>query len=192
MEGGGGAAGREGQAPDLFPPTHWSHLKSGAPIFSTYNDFDGPHPRTIGPFVSARPMAPLLGPAISHPELQLFPGFGATSAVTTTNWLSTALGDPFSAIVSGQMVLPLHTAPQAQPRLPAASGKGRESPRSYSRKPSSFSNPTNLARLGQQTVPIAQFWPRCPVAFPQLDLGFMRPGTETPSVSLTAPRAGEV
>lgn len=75
------------------------------------------------------------------------------------------LRDPFSAIVSGQMALPLHTAPQAQPRLPAASGKGRESPRSSSGKPCSLSKPDNLARLGQQTVPTAQFWPRHPVSF---------------------------
>lgn len=74
------------------------------------------------------------------------------------------LGDPFSAIVSGQMALPLHAAPQAQPRLPAASGKGRESPPSSSGKPSSHSIPSNLSRLGRQTVPTAQFWPRhqCP------------------------------
>lgn len=58
------------------------------------------------------------------------------------------LRDPFSAIVSGQMALPLHTAPQAQPRLPAAPGKGRECPQSSSGKPSSFSNPTVLTWLG--------------------------------------------
>lgn len=63
-------------------------------LSSALNDFDGPHPRTNGAFVSARPMAPLQGPPISHPELQLFPAFGASSAVTTTNWLSTAAWRP--------------------------------------------------------------------------------------------------
>lgn len=58
------------------------------------------------------------------------------------------LRDPFSAIVSGQMAFPLHTAPQAQPRLPASPGKGRECPQSSSGKPSSFSNPTVLIWLG--------------------------------------------
>lgn len=36
------------------------------------------------------------------------------------------LGDPFSAIVSGQMALPLLTAPQAWPWLPAATGRSGE------------------------------------------------------------------
>lgn len=101
------------------------------------------------------------------------------------------LRDPFSAIVSGQMALRLHTAPQAHPRLPAASGKGRESSRNSSGKPSSFSNPNGLGRLGHQAVPTAPFWPRCSMAFP--DLGFMRPRTETlPSVSLPGLTAEEV
>jgi hypothetical protein len=62
-----------------------------------------------------------------------------------------SLGDPFSAIVSGQMAFPLHTALQAQPRLPAASEKGGLEPF----QKTLLLNQDNLARLGQETHPTA-------------------------------------
>lgn len=117
-EGGGGAAGREGRRltspPSLRVPSEVRRLPSSA-----LNDSDRPHPRTIGPFVSARPMAPLLGPPISHWELQLFSAFGATSDVTTTNWLSTTTRRPLLCHCLGT-----NGHPPARPHRPSPGCRG--------------------------------------------------------------------
>ncbi|MEJ1286554.1 hypothetical protein NN561_017562 [Cricetulus griseus] len=136
MRGGSGSARGAAKSDQRGRPHHHhlagSLLCSGARSLEeqgrapgALNDFDGPHPRTIGAFVSARPMAPLLGPPISHPELQLFPAFGATSARHHYKLaLNSRLETPFLPLSPDKWPFSCTLPMKALPRLPAASGKG--------------------------------------------------------------------
>lgn len=134
----------------------------------------GPTPCTIGAFCVCQTNGPSPGPTHQSPGapavLSLWSNLNRHHYKLTINSRSETPSLPLS---QDKWPFPCTLPHRPSPGCLLPLGRGGE-PTELLGKPSSFSNPSNLARRGQQTVPTAQSGGDTQ-SFPQSALGFLRP-----------------